>query len=58
MTGNVAIVSESSLVEMKNSGMILVLYVQGASCCLDSDDMNQVKTSEHFLTDRYMKVAD
>lgn len=56
--GNVAIVSESSLVEMKDSGMILVLYVQGASCCLDSDDMNQVKTSEHFLTDRYMKVAD
>ena len=45
-------------VEMKNFGMILMSYVQEASCCLDSDDTNQVKTLEQFLTDRYMKVAD
>ena len=39
-------------VEMKNFGMILMSYVQGASCCLDSDYTNQVKTLEQFLTDR------
>ena len=49
-------VDETFLMELKTLGVTLVLYIQGATCSLVGNSLNQVRTSELLLTENFMKI--
>ena len=54
--GSIALVDETFLMELKTLGVTLVLYIQGATCSLVGNSLNQVRTSELLLTENFMKI--